>query len=146
MTVTSAHQPGEQTKQFFLANVNQLFDNIKNWLADKELHIEQRTIQINEESTGTYNAPTIVISVAQEKLAEIKPVGACIIEAKGRIDIEGLFRIENIGYFVNGGPHLSANKQLYKEVDADGWYWVAICLPILIGSLHPELHKTLPKQ
>jgi len=46
--MTEEHQQGEQTKPFFLANVNQLFDDIKNWLADKELHIEQRKVQINE--------------------------------------------------------------------------------------------------
>ncbi|KHD04749.1 hypothetical protein PN36_19095 [Candidatus Thiomargarita nelsonii] len=79
MTVTEELQLGEQSKQFFLANVNQLFDEIKNWLADKELHVEQRKVQINEESTGLYTAPTLVISAAQEKLAEIKPYGACIM-------------------------------------------------------------------
>jgi hypothetical protein len=144
MTVTE--EQGEQTKQFFLANVNQLFDDIKNWLADKELHIEQRKVQINEESTGLYTAPTLVISTHRnEKLAEIKPYGACIIEAKGRIDVEGLFRIENIGYFVNGGPHLSADRQLYKEVDADGWYWVANTREPKAAAMNKELLLKLIK-
>ncbi|MCK5524759.1 MAG: hypothetical protein KAI83_16665 [Thiomargarita sp.] len=66
---------------------------------------------------------SLVVKTAQEELAEINPIGACIIEAKGRIDVEGLFGIEHIGYFVNGGPLLSADRQLYEEIDDDGWYF-----------------------
>jgi hypothetical protein len=30
---------------------------------------------------------------------------------------------EYIIYLVNGGPYL-IEKQVFKDVDADGWYWV----------------------
>ncbi len=133
-------QSGEQAKQFFFSKVNQLFDDIKNWLADKEqLHIEQQEVRINEELTGVYMAPKLVISSPQETLADIKPYGAHIIEAKGRIDIEGLFGIENIGYFINGGPHLSADRQLYKEVEDEGWYWVANTREPQAGAMNKNL-------
>lgn len=139
-------QQGEQAKQFFLAKVNQLFGDIQNWLADKkELHVEQQQVRINEELTGVYIAPTLVISLSQEKLAEVKPYGAHIIEAKGRVDIIGGGRAENIGYFANGGPHLSADRQLYKEIEADGWYWVANTCEPKAGVINKDLFLKLFK-
>jgi len=118
-------EEGEQTKQFFLDKTNQLFDDCKSWLFEENLLVEQREIELAEELTGDYMVPSLVVkTAAQEELAEINPIGACIIEAKGRIDVEGLFGIEHIGYFVNGGPLLSADRQLYEEIDEDGWYWV----------------------
>jgi hypothetical protein len=120
------HKDGEQTKQFFLTHVNQLFGKAKNWLAEEKWQVKSGETRINEEITGIYTAPTLLINAPNgEELAEIIPKGACIIEAKGRIDIEGFFGIEHIGYFINGGPLLSEARQLYKDVHEDGWYWVA---------------------
>jgi len=117
-------QDGEQLKQCYLAKVNQLFGDIKNWLKDTDLHIEQQETQIAEVLTGNYLAPTLSISTSQEKLAKIVPIGACIIEASGRVDVEGWFRIEHLSYLINGGPRLSAGRKMFEDVDSDGWYWV----------------------
>jgi len=138
-------QSGEQAKQFFLSKVNKLFDDIKNWLADKQLHIEQQEVRLNEELTGVYMAPKLVISSSEETLADIKPYGADIIEAKGRIDIIGGGRTENIGYFINGGPRLAADKQLYQEIEADGWYWVANSSEPKAGAINQDLFLKLLK-
>ncbi len=138
-------QSGEQAKPFFLSKVNQLFDDIKNWLADKQLHIEQEEVRLNEELTGVYMAPKLVISSSEETLADIKPYGADIIEAKGRIDIIGGGRTENIGYFINGGPRLAADKQLYQEIEADGWYWVANSSEPKAGAINQDLFLKLLK-
>jgi len=120
------HKDGEKTKQFFLTQVEQLFGEAKNWLSEEKMQVGQGETKINEEITGIYTAPTLLVSAPDgEELAEIIPIGACIIEALGRIDIEGLFGIEHIGYFINGGPLLSAERQLYKEIQEDGWYWIA---------------------
>jgi hypothetical protein len=103
--------------------VNQLYSDITHWLKDqKELHIEQHSVEIGEDLTGFYTAPTLVISSPTEKLAEFKPEGACIIEAEGRIDVLGWLGVEYIIYMVNGGPILGG-AQMFKDIDADGWYW-----------------------
>ncbi len=116
-------QDGEQLKQGYLAKVNQLFGDIKNWLKDTDLHVEQQQTQLAEVLTGDYLAPVLSITQNQEKLADIVPIGACIIEAEGRVDVEGL-GIEHIAYLVNGGPRLSAGRKMFPDVDADGWYWI----------------------
>ncbi|MDM8563587.1 hypothetical protein QUF54_09560, partial [Candidatus Marithioploca araucensis] len=115
-------QDGEQLKQGYLAKVNQLFGDIKNWLKG-DLHVEQQQTQLAEVLTGDYLAPVLSITQNQEKLADIVPIGACIIEAEGRVDVEGL-GIEHIAYLVNGGPRLSAGRKMFPDVDADGWYWI----------------------
>ncbi len=117
-------QDGEQLKQNYLTKVNQLFGDIKNWLKDTDLHIEQQETKIAETLTGDYLAPTLSITETQEHLAKIIPIGACIIEAEGRIDIQGWFGIEHIAYLINGGPRLSAGKKMFPNVDSDGWYWL----------------------
>ncbi len=117
-------QDAEQLKQRYLTRVNQLFFDIKNWLKDTDLHVEQQETQIAEVLTGDYLAPTLSISTNQEKLAKMVPIGACIIEAEGRVDVEGGFRIEHLSYLVNGGPRLSAGRKMFEDVDSDGWYWV----------------------
>jgi len=75
-------QDGEQLKQRYLTRVNQLFGDIKNWLKDTDLQVEQQETQIAEVLTGNYLAPTLSISTNQENLAQIVPIGACIIEAE----------------------------------------------------------------
>jgi len=117
-------QDAEQLKQRYLTRVNQLFFDIKNWLKDTDLHVEQQETQIAEVLTGDYLAPTLSISTNQEKLAKMVPIGACIIEAEGRVDVEGWLGIEHIAFLVNGGPRLSAGRKMFPDVDTNGWYWL----------------------
>ncbi|MDM8561752.1 hypothetical protein QUF54_00180 [Candidatus Marithioploca araucensis] len=123
MTTAIENQDGELVKQRYLTRVNQLYSDITCWLKDqKELHLEQHAVEIGEDLTGFYTAPTLVVSSPNEWLAEFKPEGACIIEAEGRIDLLALLGIEYIIYMVNGGPILGGQK-MFKDIDADGWYW-----------------------
>ena len=134
------HKDGEQTKRFFLTQIDQLFGEAKNWLSDEKLQVKLGNTKINEEITGVYTAPILLINAPDgEELAKVVPKGACIIEAKGRIDVKGLFGIEHIGYFINGGPLLSADRQLYKEIQDDGWYWVADTREAKAGALTKDL-------
>jgi hypothetical protein len=123
MSITET-QNGEQIKQRYLARVNQLFDNIQLWLQDRqELQIKQGEVEIGEDLTGFYLAPTLIVSGPEEQLAEFKPEGACIMDAEGRIDVLGWLGIEYVIYMVNDGPFLGG-KKVFKDIDADGWYWV----------------------
>ncbi len=129
------YQYAEQKKQVYLTRVNQLFGNIKNWLKDDTLQVEQQEIAVTEKFTGTYSAPALSISTQTgEKLADIKPRGAYIILAEGMIDVEGGFGRENLTYMVGGGPDsYKANpknpvqiftEKRFKEIGDDGWYWI----------------------
>jgi len=135
MMLTDEYQQAEQKKQVYLARVNQLFDNIKNWLKDDALHLEQQDIEMTEKFTGGYIAPSLSISTQTGlKLAEIKPKGAYIILAEGLVDVEGGFGREHIIYMVDGGPYSCKptsedtaqfiKKPMFKGIDNDGWYWV----------------------
>ncbi len=129
------YQYAEQKKQVYLTRVNQLFGNIKDWLKDDALQVEQQEIAVTEKFTGTYTAPILLISTKTgEKLVRIKPRGAYIILAEGLIDVEGEFGREHITYMVDGGPFtykpLPENttqlfkKPMFKGINGNGWYWI----------------------
>lgn len=124
MTDLEQRTDGETVKQTYLARTYQLFSNIKTWLTDyPDLHVEEGKVEIGEELTDYYTAPVLVIKTSTEEQATIEPQGACIIDAEGRIDVYGPFGTKYIIYLVNGGPYLRG-EQMFKDVTADGWYWV----------------------
>jgi len=103
-------QQVEQKKLIYLQRVHQFFDDIKNWLKNEILYVEQQKIEIMEKFVGTYTVPTLSISSqTQEKLADIIPAGANIMVGEGRIDIEGWFGTEYIVYMRQDGPLLLKN-------------------------------------
>lgn len=127
-------QQVEQKKLIYLQRVHQFFDDIKNWLKNEILYVEQQKIEIMEKFVGTYTVPTLSISSqTQEKLADIIPAGANIMVGEGRIDIEGWFGTEYIVYMRQDGPLLLKNivgqdkpvkRPMYKGIESDNWYWV----------------------
>lgn len=144
--MATENEDGELVKQRYLTRVNQLYNDIIHWLKDrKELRIEQHSVEIGEDLTGFYTAPTLVISSPTEKLAEFKPEGACIIEAEGRIDVLGWLGIEYIIYMVNGGPILGG-QQMFKDIEADGWYWTENNLKNKAHFMNQENFQALFKQ
>lgn len=79
----------------------------------------------------------MVITHQTEQLAELKPVGAYIMASEGRVDCLAWLDTEYIIYLVNGGPYLSG-KQVFKDVDDDGWYWVENNLKSKAHSMNKE--------
>ena len=129
------YQLAEQKKQVYLTRVNQLFGDIKTWLKDAPLHVEQQHIEIREKFTGPYTVPLLSISTQTgQTLAEVKPRGAYVILAEGLIDVEGEFGREHITFMVDGGPYSHrpvpenttqlTKKQMFEGIGDDGWYWV----------------------
>jgi len=121
--------------QIYLSRVNQLFGDIKNWLKDEALQVEQQDIEIVEKLTGPYTVPSLSISTQTgQKLAEINPRGAYIILAEGLIDVDGGFGTEHITFMVDGGPYsyITTSKDstqlikepMFKNIDDNGWYWI----------------------
>ncbi|MEN8214924.1 MAG: hypothetical protein ABFS56_00805 [Pseudomonadota bacterium] len=126
----------EQEKQLFLERVNQLFSEIKTWFRD-DFKIEQQIIDVTE-SLGTYRARALSINSLQgEKLADIRPIGARVIAADGRIDIKGWLDTENLYFFISAptttlrvsigslpAGTIVPRTQIYKGVEVNGWYWI----------------------
>lgn len=127
----------QNRKDEFLNKINFLFKNIKEWCANKDLSVSSSEVKIDEEYLGSYSSQKLVIknSVGKE-IAQIVPIGASIIGAKGRIDIKGLHDDLIIVLLNKGGPKITTTitsgygdsniteGYFYRGIDEDGWYWI----------------------
>ncbi len=128
----------ESKKQTYLKRVNLLFDNVKQWLKDEPLLVEETSREINEtlmddDIRDIYTAPMLsVFTQNHEKVVDLKPVGASIIIAKGMIDIEDPYGDrEHITYMLKEQPlvlrregNQLVEKTRYNNVNTDNWYWL----------------------
>lgn len=75
----------------WLKIINRLFSQLQQWLSEAEkqglITVTKGKIEIKEDTLGTYKAPMLTLSTAQNSL-RIRPVGRTIIGANGRVDIE----------------------------------------------------------
>jgi hypothetical protein len=117
--IQEQRQNADQNKQLFLERLGLLFDDIKTWIADENLQIEQQQIEITEEILGTYTAPQLLISTkTNQKLVEISPIYGFSIVAEGLIGVTGELGKEYIAY-------LRWGEQTLYNVTGDTWYWMA---------------------
>ena len=97
--IQEQRQNAEQNKQLFLERLGLLFDDIKAWIIDENLQIEQQQIEITEEILGTYTAHQLSISTkTNQKLVEISPIYGFSIVAEGLIGVTGELGKEYIAY------------------------------------------------
>ncbi|MCB9773047.1 MAG: hypothetical protein H6750_01815 [Nitrospiraceae bacterium] len=88
----AADNPEEraQRQEAWLSALNKLFAKIQSWLAEaeKENLIETSIHRVNhiEESLGTLQVPRLTLKV-DHKTITLKPIGATIIGADGRVDM-----------------------------------------------------------
>jgi len=128
----------EQKKQTYLKRVNLFFKNVKQWLKNQPLLVEESMWEINEtlmedDIRDIYTVPMLILYTQNhEKVVDIKPVGASIIGAKGMIDIESLYGDrEHITYMLKEQPLIPrkvgnqlVEKPMYDNVNTDNWYWI----------------------
>ncbi|MDI6792366.1 MAG: hypothetical protein QME81_05790 [bacterium] len=121
----------------YISEIHQLYSEISSWLEGEQLTIQEEEIEINEEAPGRYNAPRLLIRDPRgNQIADIKPIGAWIIGAKGGIDIVGLLDKEAVVYMEEspqffttisvGGEEIEerSSKPLFRGVERPGWYWI----------------------
>jgi hypothetical protein len=122
----------------YLQHVRELYDSVQDWLKSTKMHAEELgSVDLNEEAYGEYSAPILRISTQEDQqLAEVKPVGADILAAEGRVDIVGVIDSQILVFIRDGGPQLSISttvgeqdptynrRPLYQGVVMDGWYWI----------------------
>jgi hypothetical protein len=119
-------------------HVGELAAAIEEWLVDHpSLLLTQRDHAIVE-SQGEYTAPAIAIAIAEgtTRIAEVVPVGAFVIGARGRVDVVGRVDRATLLYF-ESDPHIettvrsesgsvlsTSRLSLFRHVDRPGWYWM----------------------
>ena len=69
----------------YLERVNALYSEVRQWCSQRELEVSEGTIELNEEQTPLYAAPSLRITRGGARLAEVVPIGAAIIGAHGRV-------------------------------------------------------------
>ncbi len=132
------NKSGKERLEQYLDRVAELYKGINSWIKEKGLKTEAGNIQINEEASGQYNAPILkILDSYNQYVAEVRPVGAWIIGAEGRIDLIGKLDKIPIIALDKGGPSIitsmsvddyvekPVSRPLYRGlIDTPGWYWV----------------------
>jgi hypothetical protein len=105
------------------------------WLLNEGVNVRREATEINEESFDPYSVDLLIFSQDGKDFAKLKPRGANIIGALGRVDLEGNRRAEIISFLPEGGPAYTLVKtkngiveqrthRLYDGVTNAGWYWI----------------------
>ncbi len=86
------HIDWQARKEYWLDQLNQLFAHIREYLApyvtQGQVKIEEQTVHLNEESVGAYSTREMLITIGT-KTVRLEPIGANVLLAKGRVDVEG---------------------------------------------------------
>ena len=81
----------EKRKSEWLNALNNLFTQIKSWLAEpiaqNLMTIGEEPIELDEYRIGSYQASRLVLKVGHDTVY-IEPVGTIILGAKGRVDVK----------------------------------------------------------
>ncbi len=124
-------------KQKYIAWLKELHDEVKKWIKKEKLVAQEKDVEINEEIPGRYQAPSLSIQDKSGKeIAELRPVGAWIIGAEGRVDVIGRLDQIHLVYLEPPGPGISVvvsddggkiernSRILFQGVENPGWYWI----------------------
>lgn len=124
-------------KQQYIEWLKELYGQVKKWIETKKLVVKEKEVNLNEELLGQYKAPGLLIKDKKgKKIAELQPVGAQIIGAKGRVDLNGKLDQMRLVYLEPPGPGISITEKLtgeepqrpsrplFRGVDRPGWYWI----------------------
>lgn len=121
----------------YLSDIKSLYQEISKWIDNKSLKMQEEEIVVHEKAPGKYKVQKLIILDDNDnRIAELVPIGAWIIGAKGRIDLVGKLDKVTIVDLEKGGPTLTTSitegrkkeekktRYLYKVVDHEGWYWI----------------------
>lgn len=137
--------PIERPKEY-LAKLAALYVDFRTWLKPVGIETSQYEIRLLEEAFGAYVAPGMKLYLNNRLLADVRPVGAAIIGASGRVDIVGSVATATLVYLEKGGPrititetsgnhsHTTHGPLLFVGIGNSGWYWIQ----------DRQSHKALP--
>ncbi len=118
-----------QRQKAWLSALDKLFQDIRSWLAEAEreklIKVRLEKIRHTEENLGTFEVPRLTLTV-DHKTVCLKPIGATIIGADGRVDMVSTKGTYLFLYFADQGEwvHGSGMKpsqfpKLTEEVFTD---------------------------
>lgn len=127
MEIEISRLESEATRQkihLYLERVEQLYTDIRTWLADENLNLKvvNTRVDILEQMAAYQVTGLSVRTQAGKVLADIKPAGALVIVAEGRVEVKGSLGTEHLLYMLKPRPELG--KPLYKGLNQDAWYWI----------------------
>ena len=121
----------------YLNALKRIFSDIEKWAKESGLKIKKEKFSITEEQIGPYDVPCLrLLDKSNKEIAVLRPVGAFIIGASGRFDMEGRLDKETIILMGKGGPVFEtkisqggnilekSKTHLFRGIDKDGWYWI----------------------
>ncbi len=130
------NEKGESILDNFLIKIEELYRDIDSWISSYGLTSIKEKVEIREETLGAYNADKLGILDKRKKfVAEIRPIGASVIGAEGRLDLTGKFdkailvylekeRPELISTIKDGEREYAHTEKLFKGAKEAGWYWI----------------------
>jgi len=120
----------------YQAKLGVLYSEVKRWLEPLGIQAHQYQVDLLEEAFGAYVAPGMKLYLNNRLLAELKPIGAAIIGASGRVDFIGSVATATIVYLEKGGPRITITTtggtssqtkhgpMLFAGFKEPGWYWI----------------------
>ena len=129
----------DATVDEYRRHLGELYEQARGWLSEAGLDCEEKSMALHEERSGQYDAPRLLIrQLDGEPLAELRPIGADILGAEGRVDLHGPLDSRPILYLLTGGPTLHPSsstesgekpqehtRPLFRGIDHEGWYALA---------------------
>jgi hypothetical protein len=122
--------------EHFRTSLARLLADIETWARHQELEVSRCQVTLNEEVYGQYEADKLCLHDSSGKIiAEVVPVAASVIGAKGRVDMVGALDQVILVDLDAGGPAItttvvvngqreSRTKPLYRGIQDAGWYWI----------------------
>ena len=109
---------GKERLKQYLDRVGKLYKDVAFWIKEKGLKTENGNIQIHEEASGQYSAPVLkILDSYNQCIAELRPAGAWIIGAEGRIDLIGRLDRIPIVALDKGGPSITTSMTVGDHVE-----------------------------
>ena len=117
----------------FLSRLEELYSIVEEFCRENGLEYRYSEVEICEEFAGRYEVKEMYVYKDGEFLFKLKPVGAYIIAADGRVDLIGKFDEKRIIFLnepheftialeVNGKKIEESKRPLYKGFFKEGWY------------------------
>jgi len=121
-------QNPESKKRAYVRRVNQLHTEMRNWLQDEPLILENANMDVIE-ALGHYKASRLSIKTERgETLANLLSKGTSVLLGEGLIEMEGAVGTESIIYMLKDGliitDRYGKNRPMYKGIHENGWYWI----------------------
>ncbi len=117
----------------FLEQLKKLYSFIEEFCREYGLRCRYSDLEIYEEFAGKYKAKELYVYSDGDLLFKLKPIGAHIIAADGRVDLIGKFEERRLVFLsrpyelqteikIDGRVIERKVRPLYKGFEKEGWY------------------------